>query len=150
MKYWFLTLLILLPFAGTGMDVRRFDDAQKQQRYEHLIEELRCLVCQNQSLADSSAPLAQDLRNEVYHIIESGNNDEEAIRFLVQRYGDFVLYRPPFRLSTTLLWLGPFALLIAGVLWLWRLARRRSAMNPVELSAEEQQRLQQLKKEIGP
>jgi cytochrome c-type biogenesis protein CcmH len=147
MKQWFLMLLIVLSFDGSGMDVKRFDDPQKQQRYERLIEELRCLVCQNQSLADSNAPLAQDLRNEVYYIIESGKSDEEATRFLVDRYGDFVLYRPPFRINTTLLWLGPFALLVAGVLLLWRLARRRGVGGPVELSLEERQRLERLRKE---
>ncbi|MDD2767732.1 MAG: cytochrome c-type biogenesis protein CcmH [Methylococcus sp.] len=142
---YFCGLLACLP--ADAMEVRQFDDPAKQGRYEDLIKDLRCLVCQNQSLADSDAELAQDLRTEVYNIIQSGKSSEEAVQFLTDRYGDFVLYRPPFKSITLLLWFGPFLLLAGGTFFLWRQARRRAEPAPqdLELSAEERQRLQQLK-----
>ena len=92
-----ILILLLLTLAGSSplfaTEIREFADPDKAARYDRLIGELRCLVCQNQSLADSDADLARDLRNEVYEIIEAGQSEEEAIRFLTDRYGDFVLYR---------------------------------------------------------
>ena len=97
-------------------------------RLKKLEEELRCLVCQNQSLADSNAPLAEDLRREVRGLAESGKNDQEIKEFLVTRYGDFVLYRPPVKSSTWLLWFGPFLLLGGGaIVWVAVLRRRGRA-----------------------
>jgi cytochrome c-type biogenesis protein CcmH len=87
---------------------------EDEARYQALIEELRCLVCQNQSIAESNAPLAADLREQVRRQIEAGRSDAEIIAFLTDRYGDFVRYRPPFRARTWLLWLGPFVALLAG------------------------------------
>lgn len=150
MKSWLLGCLLIL---GTGsalaVEVRRFDDADKQTRYERLIEELRCLVCQNQSLADSDADLARDLRDEVYGIIQSGQSEEEAIRFLTDRYGDFVLYRPPVKPITILLWLGPILALLGGGLFLWFQARHRNTETDVALSASERQRLEHLRQRLG-
>jgi cytochrome c-type biogenesis protein CcmH len=100
-------------------------DAAFEQRLKTLEEELRCLVCQNQSLADSNAPLAEDLRREVRALATAGKNDQEIREFLVARYGDFVLYKPPVKTTTWLLWFGPFALLLGGgVVW-WLILRRR-------------------------
>jgi cytochrome c-type biogenesis protein CcmH len=102
-----------------------FEQPEQQARYDKLAQELRCLVCQNQSLADSHADLAQDLRNEVYRMITSGKSDQEIIDFLVARYGDFVLYRPPVSPLTWLLWFGPLLLLaLAGLVW-WQISRDR-------------------------
>lgn len=137
--------------SAQAMEIRRFDDPAKQERYENLIKELRCLVCQNQSLADSDADLAKDLRDEVYGIIQSGKDEKEAAQFLVDRYGDFVLYRPPLKANTTLLWVGPFVLLAGGLVFLVRQARRRSQARAGEatmLSDEETKRLQELKNKI--
>jgi cytochrome c-type biogenesis protein CcmH len=130
--------------------VRPFDDPAKQQAYENLVKELRCLVCQNQSLADSDADLAKDLRTEVYNIIQSGKSEQEAVKFLVDRYGDFVLYNPPLKAATSLLWVGPFALLLGGLAWLGLLAKKRSQIGKeeAELSVEERQRLLDLKKKL--
>jgi cytochrome c-type biogenesis protein CcmH len=129
--------------------VREFADAAHRQRYERLVEDLRCLVCQNQSLADSDADLARDLRDEVYQIIQSGKSDEEAVKFLVDRYGDFVLYRPPVNPTTILLWSGPFLLLGAGLAFIWqRTRRRRRDLLPDVLSPAEQDRLKRLEKDI--
>ncbi|MBW3567684.1 MAG: cytochrome c-type biogenesis protein CcmH [Proteobacteria bacterium] len=90
----------------------RFDDPRKQERYETLINELRCLVCQNQTIADSNAELALDLREKVAELIADGKSDAEVIEFVTARYGDFVLYRPPVQSNTLLLWLGPLLLLV--------------------------------------
>jgi cytochrome c-type biogenesis protein CcmH len=143
-----LPLLLALPLAVNAVEVREFDDPEKRQRYERLLEELRCLVCQNQSLADSDADLARDLRTEVYQIIREGKSEEEAIAFLTARYGDFVLYRPPFKPITVLLWIGPLLILTGGGLFLFRQARKRRAPEPLDLSAAERERLERLKQNL--
>ena len=102
-------------------------DLMKSERFRHLASELRCLVCQNQSLVDSNAPLAQDLREEVVKLMASGRDDGQIKSFLVDRYGEFVLYRPTLSLRNALLWVGPFLLLVGGVVAWWRLGRRKPA-----------------------
>jgi cytochrome c-type biogenesis protein CcmH len=106
-----------------------------QARLRSLSEELRCLVCQNQSLADSNADLALDLKREVERLMTEGKTDVEIKAFLVQRYGDFVLYKPPVQSNTLLLWGGPFALLLVGGI-AWRIAQRKSKLTPTESSTE--------------
>lgn len=120
-----LALSLAPLLAGAADTPFEFADAGIERRYQKLAAELRCLVCQNQSLADSHADLAQDLRDEVYRMLNEGRTDEEIVGFLVDRYGDFVLYRPPVSRTTSLLWFGP-ALLLAGaaVAW-WRLGRAK-------------------------
>jgi cytochrome c-type biogenesis protein CcmH len=102
-------------------------DTAEQQRLKKLSEELRCLVCQNQTLADSNADLAIDLRRQVESMISAGRSDREIRDYMVQRYGDFVLYRPPMQGNTLALWLGPFAMLGGGAL-IWWLVQRRSRL----------------------
>lgn len=148
MMRWACSLLLLLPLAAAGTEVRRFDSPEQQERYERLLDELRCLVCQNQSLADSDADLAHDLRDEVYGIIRSGKSEEEAVQFLTDRYGDFVLYRPPFKTATVLLWGGPLLILLGGGIVLWNQSRKRGDPACVDLSEEERQRLERLKKNL--
>ena len=115
--------LALVLFCGLALAQ---EDPALEKRVRELSSELRCLVCQNQTLADSSAPLAVDLRNQVREQLKSGKSERDVIDFLVARYGDFVLYRPPLQANTVLLWLGPFLLLVAGLaLLVWRLRRRR-------------------------
>lgn len=97
------------------------------QRYQALIHELRCLVCQNQSIAESNAPLAQDLREQVASQLAEGRSDDEIRDYLTARYGDFVLYRPPLRWRTALLWVGPFVLVALGLWLAWRFSRRPAA-----------------------
>jgi cytochrome c-type biogenesis protein CcmH len=116
-------LPIVLLFA-TGAALAQADPAL-DTRIKKLEEEVRCLVCQNQSLADSNAPLAQDLRREVRTLAAAGKSDGEIKDFLVARYGDFVLYDPPFKRSTWLLWFGPFILLAGGAAVWWAVTRRR-------------------------
>ncbi len=120
-----------------------FDAPADQARYESLLEELRCLVCQNQSLADSNASLAQDMRDEVYRMIASDASNAAITDFLVARYGDFVLYRPPVKRSTWLLWGGPFVLLVLAAAVIIRLSRRPRA-EPRPLTDEERARLDAL------
>src|SRR5690349_2988937 len=103
-------------------------DPVVEARLKSLGEELRCLVCQNQTIADSAAPLALDLRNQIRAQIAQGRSDDEIRAYMVERYGDFVLYRPPFKAATALLWIGPFALLAAGGVILALVLRRRNAM----------------------
>lgn len=102
-----------LLFSALAIDkTEPFDDPLMQVRYKALLAELRCVVCQNQSLADSNAMLAQDLRNEVRELLEQGNSDEQVKTFLVKRYGEFVLYKPPLEIKTYLLWGGPALFLL--------------------------------------
>ena len=103
-------------------------DPAVEQRLAKLSQELRCLVCQNETLADSRADLAEDLRDEIRTQIRAGKSDQEIIAFLTQRYGDFILYRPPVRPKTYLLWFGPFVLLLAGLALLFRYVKRRRDM----------------------
>lgn len=110
--------------GSEATDVDGLATPEQRARYQHLAEELRCLVCQNQTLADSNAGLAGDLRREVETMIVAGRSDEEIKGFLVERYGNFVLYRPPVQGTTWLLWAGPFGLLAAGAFAWWRIQRR--------------------------
>lgn len=127
MVRFFMFLLLTSPAWAA-------DDLDK--RTAALAEELRCLVCQNQTLAESNAPLAVDLRNQVREQLAQGASEREVREFMVARYGDFVLYKPPFKASTAALWLGPFALLLAGVVLLVRRLRRPRAPEPALSSAE--------------
>jgi len=128
------TLPALLVAASLALTAPAFaqKDPALDARLKKLEEELRCLVCQNQSLADSNAPLAEDLRREVRALAASGKNDEQIKEFLVARYGDFVLYDPPVKRITWLLWFGPFVLLAGGVGIWWMVARRRRKGNDDE------------------
>lgn len=121
-----------------------------EQRLMKLSEELRCLVCQNQSLADSGAGLAEDLRREIRSMIVQGKTDKEIVDFLVQRYGDFVRYRPPVKSTTVLLWFGPFALLgIGGIALYRRLKQRRQEIVDTPLTKEERARVNAALNKLG-
>lgn len=125
--------LLVAALPVYAIDVIEFRNAAEEQRFRDLSAELRCLVCQNQSLDDSAAPLAQDLRDEVLELMRAGNTDAQIKQYLVERYGDFVLYRPRFTAANLLLWLGPVLLLLGGVLLVFRSLRRMqksSATNP--------------------
>jgi cytochrome c-type biogenesis protein CcmH len=116
MRYALLIVAMFLACPAFAIDAgRAFDDPAEQERYERLIQDLRCLVCQNQSIADSNATLASDLRREVRDLMEAGQSDEQIRSFMTERYGDFVLYRPPVRPRTWLLWSAPALLLLAGI-----------------------------------
>lgn len=138
-----ISLLMTLT-AQAGLESFDFTKNVDEGRFKSLISELRCLVCQNQSLADSDADLAHDLRLEVYELMDKGKADPDIVSFLVDRYGDFVLYNPPVKPSTYLLWFGPFALLGLGLLVLFRTLRQRRKQTEPEFSEQDKARLQQI------
>jgi cytochrome c-type biogenesis protein CcmH len=115
MRRILMTLAFLLTTAlAWAIDPLPFENEAEEQRFQALARELRCLVCQNQNIADSDAGLAKDLRNEVFEMMRAGKSDNEIKQFLVERYGDFVLYDPPFKTTTLVLWVGPLLVLIVG------------------------------------
>ncbi len=122
-----LSLSSVVIFSSTwAIDAEDgFTDPVLQQRYRNLIQEIRCLVCQNQTIADSDAVLASDLRREIRAMMADGNTNEQIIDFLVARYGDFVLYRPPFQANTVALWIAPLLLVIVGLIIFWRIVAAR-------------------------
>jgi len=123
-----LALLSSLSWAS-AIEPYEFANEVQETRFQALSRELRCTVCQNQSLADSDAPLAQDLRRELYEMIRDGRADMEIRQFMVDRYGEFVLYRPPIASHTLLLWAGPFIMLLIGIaVGLVTIKRRRKAL----------------------
>jgi cytochrome c-type biogenesis protein CcmH len=141
-----LLAVLLIPCLVAAEEAKPLaENQQAEARLKALALELRCLVCQNQTLADSSAPLAEDLRREVREMIAKNMTDQEIIDFLVARYGDFVLYRPPLKATTTLLWLGPFLLLVVGGITLAVALRRRAKkVNDPNLSDEDHRTVAQL------
>src|SRR5438309_7013659 len=140
MKRIALLISLVICFASVALakEAKPAEDPQIEQRMRALTEQLRCLVCQNETLADSRADLAEDLRKEIREQMQQGKSDQEIIAFLTQRYGDFVLYKPPVKATTYLLWFGPFVLLIAGTFVLFRfLKRRREMIQEQPLTADE-------------
>lgn len=140
-------LLMLVGVAHAAIDTYEFASEAERARYRQLTEELRCPKCQNQNIADSDAPIAMDLRAEIYRKLEAGDSNAQIIDYLVARYGDFVLYKPPVTRRTLLLWYGPAALLVGGFMLVGVIVlRRRKAGVEVStgLSSDEQQRLAQL------
>jgi len=146
MKYLLIMLACLLPvasFAGEAQDMAA--DPVLEKRMIGLAENLRCLVCQNESLASSHADLAEDLRREVREQMQKGLSDQEIIDYLVSRYGDFVLYDPPVKRTTLVLWYGPFVLLLVGIgMLLFQLRKRRSRVMDMELTDEDVRRAAEL------
>ena len=137
MKVFILIFLASVISLAYAVDIPlEFDEQEKQQQYQTLLEELRCLVCQNQNLADSHADLAQDLRTQVYNMVNDGQENEEIIDFLVARYGDFVLYKPRLSTSTALLWFGPFLLMIFALIIAFRFVKRTRAEDVVLTDAD--------------
>jgi cytochrome c-type biogenesis protein CcmH len=143
--------LSLVGAARAAIDTYQFKDEVERERFRGLTEELRCPKCQNQNIADSNAPIATDLRREIFRMLEEGRSDKEIVDFLVMRYGDFVMYKPPLDSRTWLLWYGPFGLLGLGAIALCVLVLRRrkveQAPAQVALSAAERERLDALLKE---
>jgi len=150
MKWLFLIVLLLSGPAWAGEAKPLAEDPAAEARLKHLAVELRCLVCQSQTLADSNAPLAEDLRREVREMIAKNMSDKEIIEFLTSRYGDFVLYRPPVKATTALLWVGPFVLLTIGATALViTLRRRANKVVDAPVTEDEHRRVEQLLAEGG-
>lgn len=137
MKFLQSLLLLLAPLTmHAGIEITQFSSEENEATYNTLVYELRCLVCQNQNLADSNAELAVDLRNEVYKMVESGSSKQDVVDFMVARYGDFVLYRPPMQANTSVLWIGPFLILAVGIS-IALMFIRRHRLSADELAADE-------------
>ena len=148
MKRFILLLLIIASLPGFGMAKEAqpaSDDPALEERVMNLSRELRCLVCQNETLADSRADLAEDLRNQIREQMKAGKTDKEIVSYLTQRYGKFILYNPPIDPTTYLLWFGPFVLLVAGLLVLFRFVKqRRELITDRPLSTDERERAESL------
>lgn len=150
----FLRFFCLLPvlliglYSQAAIDVHEFDNDQQRQRYQSFIEEMRCPKCQNQNLAGSDSPISADLRREIYDMIKAGKSDKEIVDFMVDRYGDFILYRPRVTAITYVLWGAPAVLLVTGIIVLILMLRRRRRLALEQkvqpLSADEQARLASL------
>ncbi len=141
-----LVVLLIVPLFVAAQEAKPMaDDPALEQRVMNLAQELRCLVCQNETLADSRADLALDLRTQIREQMKAGKSDKEIVAFLTLRYGDFILYRPPVKPTTYLLWFGPFILMIAGLTLLFRnLKQRRELIIDKPLSQDERRRAEEL------
>ena len=147
MKRIILLLTVLLSLFGATLakEAQPNEDPKIEQRMKTLTEQLRCMVCQNETLDASRADLAENLRKEIREQIQAGKTDQEIIAFLTQRYGDYVLYNPPVKKTTYLLWFGPFVLLIGGTAVLYRYVRnRREMIKETPLSADERKRAEEI------
>lgn len=140
--HFILLAFMALPAAFAAIEERQFDTPEQEERYKRLSAELRCPLCLNSNLAGSDAPIAADLRQQIYEQIMAGRSDEEIIAFMSERYGDFILYRPPVTPGTYLLWFGPPLLLLAGFLIARRVMKRsQESAEDADLSLEEQRKL---------
>ncbi len=150
MRYYLLCLFCMLsPLSLAVVETYEFENEVNRERYHQFIDELRCPKCQNQNLDGSNAPIAKDLRRELHRLLEDGQTDTEIVNYMVDRYGEFVLYRPRFNAETAVLWLAPGIFLLLGfVLIVMVFKRQKPTESPTthtaELDAEEQQRLQAL------
>ncbi len=144
--FLFTSILILLSVQQlhAAEVMLEFDSPEQEMRFEELLEELRCMVCQNQTLADSNAGLARDLRERAYNMVRSGKSNNEIIEHMVERFGDFVLYRPPLKKTTVLLWFGPviFLLIAVSTFWIYSYRTRRKPIS--DLSPVEREKAQRL------
>ncbi|PLY17072.1 MAG: cytochrome c-type biogenesis protein CcmH [Sedimenticola sp.] len=143
-RLWFVFFLLVPLVCQSSIEAYSFEDPEKEARYKVLIDELRCLVCQNQNLAASNAELAKDMRRLTYDMVQRGATNEEVVTYMVDRYGDFVMYRPPFNSSTYLLWIGPFIILGIAILVLAMIIRRKGQEQTPVTSDADLQRVEHL------
>lgn len=145
-RYWFVVLLVM-PFAvqAGSIEAYTFENREQEEVYHSLIEDLRCLVCQNQNISESNAELAKDMRRKTYEMVKQNKSENEISDFMVARYGDFVLYRPPFEPMTWLLWFGPLIIFVFGLIFVVRYMKsQNSSTQAVNLSEEEIERIKNL------
>lgn len=142
-------LSFTMSVVAAPIETFKFDSPETEKVFHKLSEELRCLVCQNQNIAESNAELAKDLRLEIYTMLQKGQTEDEIVDFLVERYGDYVLYRPPFKPMTWLLWFGPIMIFALGVFFAIRFMKSQSSDSQLEsLSEEEIERVKSLHADI--
>ena len=145
-RIWIFAMLVLLSFAVLAKEAAPLaSDPELEQKVNAITSELRCLVCQNQTIADSHADLAIDLKNQVRDMVRNGKTRDDVVDYMVKRYGDFVRYRPPMKPTTYLLWVGPFLFMVGGVfLLVLNLRRRKQLVTDSPLSEEEHQKLDKI------
>ena len=151
MKRLFFIFMLMMSGNSYAVDFRQLSDPKQQESYETLTKELRCLVCQNQTIADSNAELAADLRQQVYEMLQQGKSKEEIVKFMTDRYGDFVLYKPPFKGKTSVLWIAPVVFLLMGLITVFFFIRRKkvaanqhSEAGALEMDVEKQKKIRSL------
>ena len=146
MKFLIMSFIVCIGMTAYGVEeVYQFDTDEQRQRFSELTFELRCPKCQNQNIADSNAPIAEDLRGEVSRLIKEGKDNEAVVQFMVDRYGEFVLYEPRFNVKTSFIWLVPAVLLLIGLVVLVSVSRSRKQVHESkELDSKERERLAQL------
>lgn len=144
MKRLLILFFLTIPITSFALDYRQLANPEQQEAYKSLISELRCLVCQNQTIADSDAELAADLRRQVYEMLQQGKSKEEIVRFMTDRYGDFVLFNPPFKAKTGFLWLGPAFFLMIGFIVVFFYVRHKKAKAVITISGEKEQKIRRL------
>ncbi len=144
-SYLLLFLFVSMPLAlQAKVEQRQFSTPQMEADYKVLINELRCLVCQNQNLADSNAELAQDMRSKVFKMLDEGKQKDEIVDYMVARYGDFVMYRPPVKTSTMLLWYGPIIFFVIAALVVMTYIRRQKSTPVADVDQQRQQKAHSL------
>lgn len=126
MKPFLFLTLFFVPVLGVTNSLYPLETAKQEAQFHYLLRELRCLVCQNQDLVDSNAGLAKDLRNDVYNMVKNGKTDHEIIQYLTSRYGDFILFKPPVKAITALLWFGPALFMVLGLFIFWHTCLKRT------------------------
>lgn len=136
--------LMFCSQSSWAIDAKQFENKQQQETYQVLIDELRCLVCQNQNIADSNAELAKDLRRQVHEMVSAGKTEQDVIDYMVERYGDFVVYNPQFQVKTWLLWLGPGLFIVIGFIVAIIYAKRNRKSADHELDQQQKDRLRKL------
>jgi cytochrome c-type biogenesis protein CcmH len=154
MKRLLIVFLLMMSSGTYAVDTYQLSDPKQQKTYETLTKELRCLVCQNQTIADSNAELAADLRRQVYEMLQQGKSRDEIVQFMTDRYGDFVLYKPAFKGKTSILWIAPMVFLLLGLVTVFFFIRRKKAAankhsdaGTLEMDIEKQKRIRSLLEE---
>ena len=140
-------VLLILMFccqSSWAVDARQFENKQQQETYQVLIEQLRCMVCQNQNIAGSNAELAKDLRRQVHEMVSAGKTEQDVVDYMVERYGDFVVYNPQFQVKTWLLWLGPVFFIIIGFIVVIVYAKRNRKSENHKIDDQQKDRLRKL------
>jgi cytochrome c-type biogenesis protein CcmH len=144
MKNRLIILIFIFSTQAFAVDTHQFSNPEQQKTYESIISELRCLVCQNQTISDSNAELAADLRRQVYEMLQQGKSKDDVLQFMTERYGDFVLYNPPFKAKTGLLWLGPLLFLIIGLIMIIWFIRRKKRTPTTVIDKVQQEKIHRL------
>lgn len=146
LKHFFIAVLLsaFSLSAAAAIDVYDFDSEEKEQEFRELTLQLRCPKCQNNSIGDSNAIIATDMRAKVYELMQEGHSKQQVIDYMIERYGNFVTYKPPVNAATIILWAGPALFLVMGGIFIVRMSRRKAAVAADELPEEEKKRLQRL------